>query len=389
MKPNQLPEAKSEKKGGGTAGSSGDDAEGDKENSPNLELAASPGGGAARPNASLSAGSNAGPSERAGASAAASGDAPTARPDSEEPATKDALGPSKGLVPLPKAGGLASSGSSLFADMPKLPGTLGSGAVAGRRAGLAPLGGVGGMAGGFGSLTAASLGLPDDDEDDDDDAPVFSSQAAKKPAADSAPAKPAHLEVKVDSPASAPSSKDSGVDRFLGIGVKSPASSALGDKNNAKKETPKEDSFEFEEEVVEEEDIPDYADDFEDDFEDEDDDNVSLPLPSSNTKDKDKDGANGQVGAAAGGDEECREGETQAEKEERLRLKGDDVDLNRVEETELEKYKRLMEEEFEKNAIKPGDPNWKHDVQVDFGSADEDCGWDEEDEEAEEEEDVF
>ena len=32
VKPNQLPEAKSEKKGGSTAGSSGDDAEGDKEN---------------------------------------------------------------------------------------------------------------------------------------------------------------------------------------------------------------------------------------------------------------------------------------------------------------------------------------------------------------------
>ena len=157
VKYNQLPEAKTEKKGGSGAGSSGDDAEGDKENSPNLELAASPGRSAARPSASAASASAAAASPSAGAtskekasenadSSAASGDAPTARPDSEEAAKTAGLGPSKGLQPLPKAGGLTSSGSSLFADMPKLPGTVGGGAMAGRRAGLTPLiGGGGGL----------------------------------------------------------------------------------------------------------------------------------------------------------------------------------------------------------------------------------------------------
>ena len=435
VKYNQLPEAKTEKKGGSGAGSSGDDAEGDKENSPSLELAASPGRSAARPSASAASASAAAspsagatPKEKASENkdlSAASGEAPTARPDSQEAAKTEAaktagVGPTNGLQPLPKAGGLTSSGSSLFADMPKLPGTLGGGAMAGRRGG-------GGMAGGFGSLTAASLGLNDDDEDDQDDEPVFSSQATKKPAADTASAKsakPVHVEVNVDPPASAPpstvssplSSKGSGVDRFLNIGAKSPASSAwdanakkqeeeeeeekekeaakkedTSANTNAKKAASKGDSFEFDhEEVVEDEDIPDYADDFEDDFEDEDDDNVSLPLPGSNAKEKGRARHQGfGKGDAGDSDEECRAGETEAEKEERLRVRGDDVDLQHVDETKLEKYKRLMEEEFEKNAIKPGDPKWKHDVQVEFGSAEEDCGWDEEDEEAEEEEDAF
>lgn len=46
---------------------------------------------------------------------------------------------------------------------------------------------------------------------------------------------------------------------------------------------------------------------------------------------------------------------------------------------ELDAYKRLMEVEFEKNAIKPGDPRYKHDVQVEFSDPEEDGGWDEED----------
>ena len=32
---------------------------------------------------------------------------------------------------------------------------------------------------------------------------------------------------------------------------------------------------------------------------------------------------------------------------------------------ELDEYKRLMEEDFRRNAILPGDPRYKHDVQVD------------------------
>ena len=52
-----------------------------------------------------------------------------------------------------------------------------------------------------------------------------------------------------------------------------------------------------------------------------------------------------------------------------------------LEEEKLNAYKTAMEEEFKRNAIKPGDPNWKHDVQVDFEEPEEDCGWDDEEEE--------
>jgi hypothetical protein len=97
-----------------------------------------------------------------------------------------------------------------------------------------------------------------------------------------------------------------------------------------------------------EEDIPDYADDFEDDFEDR---------------------------------EEQQSAARAEEERESLRLHGDDVDLQNIEEEKLNAYKTAMEEEFKRNAIKPGDPNWKHDVQVDFEEPEEDCGWDDEEEE--------
>lgn len=61
------------------------------------------------------------------------------------------------------------------------------------------------------------------------------------------------------------------------------------------------------------------------------------------------------------------------------KLRGDDVNLNHLDKDELDEYKRLMEIEFEKNAIKPDDPRYKHDVQVDFDEPEEDAGWDEED----------
>jgi len=97
-----------------------------------------------------------------------------------------------------------------------------------------------------------------------------------------------------------------------------------------------------------EEDIPDYADDFEDDFEDR---------------------------------EEQQSAARAEEERESLRLHGDDVDLQNIEEEKLNAYKTAMEEDFKRNAIKPGDPNWKHDVQVDFEEPEEDCGWDDEEEE--------
>lgn len=391
VKPNQLPAEPTRKKWGSSgAGSSGDDVEGDKENSPNLDLPA--GRGASSPSASSSTVANAVTSPGANASASpetskAGADSPAARERKEvEEVAGDSA--SKKLQPLPRAAS-PSSVSSLLAGMPALPGTLGGGgAQAGRRAGLAPLGGGGGgITGGFGSLTS-SLGLPDDDDE-----PVFSFQAAKREVNKSRQSTPVHTDLNVESPASAFSSKDSGADRFLGVGVTSQASSGAKSplsKDAAKEPEPKkEDSFELEEEVVEDEDIPDYADDFENDFEDEDDNDLSLPLPGSNAKDKvgaEKNG--GEAATEEGADADDGEAEAAAERE-RLRLRGDDVDLNKVEESELDTYKRLMEEEFQQKAIKPGDPNWQHDVQVDFGDAEEDCGWDEEDEEAEEEEDAF
>jgi len=403
VKPNLPEEVKVEKKGGSGAGS-GEDADRDKEN---LNLAARRVAASPAANSIVSSGTrSAGGDNQAVAhqeandstevtkgkrpevSTGAGGDAPAmADPEannSAEAKKVDGLEARTGLEPLPKMTGL---GSSLFGDMPMLPGTLGGGAAAGRRAGLAPIGGSGGISGGFGSLTS-SLGLPDDDDDDDDDTPpVFSSQVPKKSAKESSFSTPAavHTDLKAESPVSAASSKGSGVDRFLGVGVKSPASSSSKfELIGAKKPELKDDSFELQEAVVEDEDIPDYADDFEDDFEDEDDNNLSLPLPGSNVKDK--------VGTekkidSADSDKAAEREETAEEKTERLRLRGDDVDLNKVEESELGKYKRLMEEEFKKNAIKPGDTNWVHDVQVNFGDAEEDCGWDEEDEEAEEEDD--
>lgn len=60
-------------------------------------------------------------------------------------------------------------------------------------------------------------------------------------------------------------------------------------------------------------------------------------------------------------------------------MRGDDVDLNGLDQEELDEYKRLMEVDFDKNAIKPGDPRYQHDVQVEFDDPEEDCGWDEED----------
>ena len=35
-----------------------------------------------------------------------------------------------------------------------------------------------------------------------------------------------------------------------------------------------------------------------------------------------------------------------------------------VRQDELDEYKRLMDVEFRKNALRPGDPGYKHDVQV-------------------------
>ena len=41
-----------------------------------------------------------------------------------------------------------------------------------------------------------------------------------------------------------------------------------------------------------------------------------------------------------------------------------------------EKYKEQMNVEFEKNQIKPGDPDYQYDIVEDFGEPEEDCDWD-------------
>lgn len=57
--------------------------------------------------------------------------------------------------------------------------------------------------------------------------------------------------------------------------------------------------------------------------------------------------------------------------------KSPSVDLRNVSKEELDKYKSVMNREFEMNAIKPGDPDFVYDMQVDLGEANEECDWDE------------
>lgn len=53
-----------------------------------------------------------------------------------------------------------------------------------------------------------------------------------------------------------------------------------------------------------------------------------------------------------------------------------EVDLNKVTEVELALAKKRMEQDFNKNRLKPGDPGFEYDKQVDFGPATEDNDWD-------------
>lgn len=368
VKGNQLPEdTKPEKKVSSTGLSS------DKENSPNIDVSADRGSPIPSTNPSAEGGS---------------GNAESSSERGVDEGTLTAKEADKGLQPSPdpaRSPGLLDDMPKLpgtLSGMPKLPGTLG-GPVAGRRAGLQPLGQSKAGSGGFGSLTA-SLGLPDDDDDDDDyKAPALQVAQEKMAQSDSLLAAKAASPSSA-TPVSATSSNGSGAGRFLSVGVNS-----QGAGGDAKPRAPS-DSFDLEEEVVEDEDIPDYADDFEDEFEDEDGNDLSLPLPGSDAKDKV--GVEKKADADEGqkpDQKPATQEETAEAEEERPPLRGDDLDLNRVEETELEKYKTLMEQEFERNAIRPGDANWQHDVQVDFGEAEEDCGWDEEDEEVDDEEDAF
>ncbi|XP_066941723.1 centrosomal protein of 19 kDa-like isoform X2 [Macrobrachium rosenbergii] len=54
-----------------------------------------------------------------------------------------------------------------------------------------------------------------------------------------------------------------------------------------------------------------------------------------------------------------------------------DEDLNKVSEEELAKKKKIMENSFEKNQVKPGDPDYEYDKQIDFASDNKaEAGWD-------------
>lgn len=53
------------------------------------------------------------------------------------------------------------------------------------------------------------------------------------------------------------------------------------------------------------------------------------------------------------------------------------VDLNHASESDLAAAKAQMNEVFQQNLRKPGAPDYVHDLRRDFGSAEEDCDWDE------------
>ena len=41
-------------------------------------------------------------------------------------------------------------------------------------------------------------------------------------------------------------------------------------------------------------------------------------------------------------------------------------DLNKLDDAELDKVKEKMSESFEEHRVKPGDKDWKYDIEVDF-----------------------
>ena len=65
------------------------------------------------------------------------------------------------------------------------------------------------------------------------------------------------------------------------------------------------------------------------------------------------------------------------EKNKKLSMIDPEEDLNKVDEETLKRKKALMEQSFERNKKKPGDPDFEYDVEVDFeGGAIETCEWD-------------
>lgn len=62
----------------------------------------------------------------------------------------------------------------------------------------------------------------------------------------------------------------------------------------------------------------------------------------------------------------------------------EDTDLNRVTEVELKLAKMNMEGDFRRNQLRPGDPGYEYDKQIEFGPAVEKNEWDDSNDEAEE-----
>eukprot|EP00811_Abedinium_folium_P002836 NODE_12609_length_1214_cov_3.182153.p1 GENE.NODE_12609_length_1214_cov_3.182153~~NODE_12609_length_1214_cov_3.182153.p1 ORF type:complete len:168 (-),score=28.68 NODE_12609_length_1214_cov_3.182153:537-1040(-) len=52
------------------------------------------------------------------------------------------------------------------------------------------------------------------------------------------------------------------------------------------------------------------------------------------------------------------------------------VDLNKVSDEELIQHKSAMDIDFQKNMIRPGDPDYQYDIEVEFGDGVMDSGWD-------------
>ena len=54
-------------------------------------------------------------------------------------------------------------------------------------------------------------------------------------------------------------------------------------------------------------------------------------------------------------------------------------DMNKLSDEQLQRRKELMDINFEKNRIQPGDKDYIYDKQVDFGQPEVESGWDNED----------
>lgn len=57
----------------------------------------------------------------------------------------------------------------------------------------------------------------------------------------------------------------------------------------------------------------------------------------------------------------------------------EEEDLNKLDDYELDKRKAAMDEDFEKNRLRPGDVDYVYDKEVEFNEGKIESGWDDED----------